>query len=160
MRARSAVCFLILSALWVGVRADEASERAAYGRMKAERQLVYELFKRAHEEFGKRGRIWAVLSACGKSGIADSINSNGDEKAKFLASELQTIKHGDDANARFANSLSGDEVVDLLQRAVDQTIMYDLGYMEAVTTDTTVYPGLCDRAVESADKIMQERAKK
>jgi hypothetical protein len=132
------------------VLADDMSE--PYERYVVTREIEIQLFGAGMARFSKRLRAAAVLHACDRAGIAESVDLSSNESVKFLTTEL--------AGKPASNGLTPATFFRVVASVNDQLVYYKIGYMDAIAALKRTVPGLCEAGVKLADEVLKERSAK
>jgi hypothetical protein len=138
---------------------DAQDSSGHYGQYESYRNLSIELYIAGFQNYSTRLRTTAILMACNKPGMADSVDVGGDESAKYLASEEERLSSADIKYAIPMSNLTGLQNVYLISSVNDQMIAYKQGYKDAIQTFISGLPGICEIGMKNADKILKGQNK-
>lgn len=133
------------------------SDAESYAQYTATRDLSIRIFAAAHKKFSNRLRAAAILQACNKVGVANSVDVTTSEKVKFISGEMVRLNDSDSKAATILSTLTTQEKINLTSNVSDQLIAYQYGYKEAISTLKNSVPEICEAGVQEADSILKER---
>jgi len=136
----------------------DSSDKYAHEKRESERDVAIHLGGLGMKQFGPRVRTAAILIACGKPGIANSIDPSAYEKVKFFVDELGRVRSGSGKDAETIRKMTVDEEFNLAQTESDELGAYEFGYQQAVELikGTSSFNTVCDTGVKVVDEIPKE----
>ena len=135
-----------------GAASDE--DQRLYDEYQARTKAESELFYWGRVKFSPRLRTAAILSACGKVGLVKSIEPSASETSKFLGKEL--VRMMESKSSQYVVGLTPNEFFWVVNSVTNQLARFREGVREGIELIKDKVQGICDAAVSSADKILQE----
>jgi len=115
------------------------------------------LLIRALGRYGPEARVSAILLACGKDGLANSVLPAQFDVAKNALDQMMGGDGWSAQNAAFIQALSNDRRVDLAEGTAARLWAYRLGFRDA-TRSVEGFVLVCDVGVKAADDLLKARA--
>ena len=129
----------------------------SYEQYEATRNLSTQLYIAVFGKFSSRLRTTAILQACDRVGIANSVDVTAKEGADFIFAEMERLRASGSKTNLTLTTLTGREKIALITNVSDQLIVYKLGYKDAIGLLQDRVPAICEVGMQGADKILKER---
>jgi hypothetical protein len=145
----------LLAVTWpVACQANE--DTAEYERYKQRREIEGQLFRAGLHRFGNQLRAGAIVAACDKKELVDSLGPSPEDVASFFVAEMAREDGWNDRSHAFLLRITAEETIELALAVSDTLLVgYRAGYFDAAKA-VEPYPVLCDVGLELADEILKE----
>jgi len=145
----------LLAGTWpLACQANE--DTAEYERYKQRREIEGRLFRTGLQHFGNQLRAGAIVAACDKKELVDSIGPSPEDVASFFVREMTREDGWNDRSHAFLQAITAEETIELALAVSDTLLVgYRSGYFDAAKAVKTD-PMLCDVGLELADEILKE----
>jgi hypothetical protein len=147
----------LVVALACATTASAQNNDALYELHRKSEAIAGKLFLAGYSKFGNRIRAAAILRACEKAGIANSIQLTAGESSKYLLDQLIQMKTNDQDVAEILNAESSSRAFNLVSGVSHRLAMFEFGYSEAIKVVKDEVPEICAAGMVSADRILKER---